>query len=209
MILNQMTMKKIMLNAAILASALFVATSCNDRRSANNDGEDSKEVAKEQNDAKFEDTGIEDDTKFAVKAADGGMLEMKLGELAQTKGVSSEVKQLGKMLVQEHSKANEELKAIAQQKNISLPVALSEDCQQTYNKIAEKSGSEFDEAFAEQMVKDHKKDLNDFKKQADKGNDPDLKAWAAGKVSTLEHHLDMAQSTEEAVDNNKKSSGKL
>lgn len=203
------TMKKIMLNAAILASVLFLATSCGDRSTANNDAEDSKEVAKEENDAKFDDTAIEDDTKFAVKAADGGMLEVKLGELAQTKGVSSEVKALGKMLVDEHSKANEELKAIAAQKNISLPTSMSEECQETYNDLASKSGTEFDEAFAEAMVKDHKKDLDAFKKQADKGEDPDLKAWAAGKVSTLEHHLDMAKSAEEAVDNNKKSSGKL
>lgn len=199
-----MTMKKLMLNAAIFAGALFLAASCSDKRTEN---DDSKEIAKEENDKKFDDTNIENDTKFAVKAADGGMLEVKLGELAQTKGVSQEVKDLGKMLVDEHSKANEELKAIAAQKNISLPAVLSDDCQKTYDDLAAKSGTEFDEAFAEHMVKDHKDDIDAFKKEAEKGDDPDLKAWAAGKVPTLEHHLDMAKSTEEAVDGKK--TGKL
>lgn len=198
-------MKKIMLNAAILAGAIFFTASCSDRRANEND--DSKEVAKEENDQKFDDTNIEGDTKFAVKAADGGMLEVKLGELAQQKGVSQEVKDLGKMMTDDHSKANEELKALAAQKNISLPATLSDECQKTFDELAAKSGTEFDEAFAEHMVKDHKDDLDAFKKEAEKGDDPDLKAWAAGKIAVLEHHLDMAQSTEEAVDGRK--TGKL
>lgn len=198
-------MKKLMLNAAIFAGALFLAASCSDRRANEND--DSEEIAKEENDAKFDDTNIENDTKFAVEAADGGMLEVKLGELAQTKGVSQEVKDLGKMLVDDHSKANEELKAIAAQKNISLPAVLSEDCQKKFDDLAAKSGTDFDEAFAEHIVKDHKDDIDAFKKEAEKGDDPDLKAWAAGKVPTLEHHLDMAKATEEAVDGKK--TGKL
>lgn len=202
-------MKKIMLNAAILASVLFLATSCGDRRTAMNEADDSEEIAKDENDAKFDDTDIERDTEFAVKAADGGMLEVKLGELAQAKGVSSEVKELGKMLVEDHTKANEELKAIAAQKNISLPTAMSEECQKTYDELAAKTGTEFDEAFAERIVKEHKDDIDHFKKEADKGNDPDLKAWAGEKVPTLEHHLDVAKSTEDAVDDNKESSGKL
>jgi len=197
-------MKRIMLNAAIFASAIFLATSCS--KPAN---EDSKEVAEEQNDAKFDDTKVEGDTEFAVKAADGGMLEVQLGELAQSKGVSQEVKDFGKMLVEDHTKANEELKALAQTKNISLPATMSEDCQKTYNDIAAKSGADFDDAFTDHMVKDHKDDIDAFKKEAEKGDDPDLKSWAAGKVSTLEHHLDMAKSAEKAVDDSKKSTGKL
>jgi putative membrane protein len=198
-------MKKIMLSAAFLASVLFISTSCS--RSGSND--DSKDVAQEENKDKFKGTDVKGDAEFAVKAADAGMLEVKLGELAQQKGVSTEVKALGKMMVEDHSKANEELKALAEQKNISLPLAMSEDCQQKYNKIAEKTGQEFDDAFTDHMVKDHKDDIDAFKKEADKGDDPDLKSWAAGKVSTLEHHLSMAEAAEKAVDDAKKSTGKL
>lgn len=197
-------MKKIMLNATVFAAALFLATSCSDRKAEN---EDSKEVAEEQNDAKFDDSNIEKDTEFAVNAADAGMLEVKLGELAQQKGTAPEVKSLGKMMVDDHSKANEELKALAQTKNITLPTSLSEKCQKKYDDIAAKSGKDFDDAFTDHMVKDHKDDIDAFKKEADKGEDPDLKQWAAGKVPTLEHHLDMAKTAEKAVDDNKKSSG--
>jgi putative membrane protein len=198
-------MKKIMLNAAIFAAAVFMATSCSDRRA----NDDSKDVAEDQNEAKFDDTDMEKDTEFAVKAADGGMLEVKLGELAQQKGMNPEVKNLGKMMVDDHSKANEELKALAQTKNISLPMTLSEECQKTYDKLAAKTGEDFDDAFTEHMVKDHKDDIDAFKKEAEKGEDPDLKSWAAGKLSTLEHHLDMAKVAEKAVDDGKKSTGKL
>jgi putative membrane protein len=86
---------------------------------------------------------------------------------------------------------------------------MSEECQKTYDELAAKTGTEFDEAFAERIVKEHKDDIDHFKKEADKGNDPDLKAWASEKVPTLEHHLDVAKSTEDAVDDNKESSGKL
>jgi putative membrane protein len=200
-------MKRIMLNAAIFASAIFLATSCSDRRTHEN--EDSKKVAEKENDAKFKKTDMENDTEFAVKAADGGMLEVKLGELAQTKGTSPAVKDLGRMLVKDHGKANEELKALAQTKNITLPATLSEKCEKEYNDLAAKNGQDFDDAFTDYMVKDHKKDVDAFKKEAEKGEDPDIKSWAAGKVSTLEHHLSMAESADKAVDDAKKSTGKL
>jgi putative membrane protein len=199
-------MKKIMLNAAIFAAALFMATSCTPNKSEN---EDSKEVAEDQNEAKFDDTDVEKDSEFAVKAAEGGMLEVELGKLAQQKGMSKEVKDFGKMLVNDHSKANEELKALAQTKNISLPATMSEKCQKTYNDLAEKNGEDFDDAFTEHMVKDHKDDIDAFQKEAEKGEDPDIKQWAAGKISTLEHHLDMAKTAEKAVDDSRKSTGKL
>ena len=203
-------MKTNLINTALFVSAIALLTSCNpdSRRAEKEDNQDPKEVAKDENDTKFDDTEIEGDTKFAVKAADAGMLEVQLGELAQSKGVSKEVKDLGKMMVTEHSKANEELKALAQTKNISLPATLSDECRKKYQDLAEKSGADFDDAFTEAMVKDHKNAIDDFQKEADKGNDPDLKSWAAGKLATLEHHLDMSKSAEEAVDNNKKT-GKL
>jgi putative membrane protein len=204
-------MKRITWNAAFVAGAIFLATSCSDRRHNENteNNEDSKKVAEKENEAKFDKTDIEDDTDFAVKAADGGMLEVKLGELAQSKGTSPAVKDLGKMMVKDHTKVNEELKALAQQKNISLPAMMSEKCEKKYNDLASKSGHDFDEAYTKAMVKDHKDDFDEFKKEADKGEDPDLKSWAASKLSTLEHHRSMSESAQKAVDDSKKSTGKL
>ena len=200
-------MKRVLINAALLASAIMFAASCNPRH--NGENKDSKEAAEDLNEQKFPKSGEDKDAEFAVKAADGGMLEVKLGELAQTKGVSKQVKDLGKMMVEDHSKANEELKAFAQAKDISLPSTMSEDCQKIYDKIASKDGKDFDEAFTDHMVKDHKKDVDAFKKEAENGNDPDIRQWASGKIPTLEHHLDMAKSAEDAADHERKSTGKL
>jgi putative membrane protein len=165
--------------------------------------EDTKEVAEDQNEEKFDDSNIEKDTEFAVKAADGGMLEVELGKLAQTNAASPEVKKFAQMMVDEHTKANDELKTVAAQKNITLPAAMGEKCQKKYNDLAEKKGKDFDKDYISLMVSDHKDVVDEFEKEAEKGNDPELKAWAGEKLPTLRHHLEMAQATEEVVKNNK------
>lgn len=186
-------MKKIILSSMIIAS-MMAFTSCNSNKS-----EDSKDVAEEQNEQKFEDTKVEDDTEFAVAAADGGMMEVKLGELAQTNGASSAVKEFGKTMVTDHSKANEELIALAKTKNISLPMSLSDDKQKKVDDMASKKGKDFDKAYAAFMVDDHKEDVDDFQEAAKDAKDPEIKAWAAGKVPTLQHHLEMAQSLKSSI----------
>ena len=186
-------MKKITLSALFLAS-LITFSGCNSKKA-----EDSKEVAEEQNDAKFDDTKVEDDTEFAVAAADGGMIEVKLAELAATNASSKTVKDFAQNMIKDHSKANEELKALAQQKNISLPATLSDDKQKDYDDLAKKKGKDFDKAYASFMVDDHKEDVDEFEKAAKECKDPDVKAWAAGKVPTLQHHLEMAKAMKDAT----------
>ena len=177
----------------LLFSAMFFA-SCSPQNN------DSKEVAEEANDEKFDDTGLKNDTDFAVTAADGGMLEVELGNLAQTKASSEQVKMFADMMVKDHTMANQELKDLAARKNITLPTALSEKSQKSYEDLSKKTGQEFDEAYMSFMVDDHQEDINAFKKQADNGNDPELKSWAAGKVPTLEQHLEHAKQVEEVAD---------
>jgi putative membrane protein len=191
------TMKKIALNFALCAS-LFTIASC-----GNSAETDSKEVAKEQNEEKFDDTKIEGDTKFAVSAADAGMWEVEVGKLALKNGSAAEVKQFAQMMVDDHTAANNELMAAAQKKNITLPTTLSQDKQDKLNDMAKKAGHDFDVAYMDQMVDDHKKVLDMFKDEADKGNDADLKAWAAGKVATLESHLQMAENGKKSVKDKK------
>jgi len=192
-------MKKIKTLSLIFVAALFAFSSCGTKSA-----DDSKEVAEEQNDEKFDDSKMEDDTEFAVEVADGGMLEVQLGQLALTKASSAQVKEFAQTMIDDHSKANEELKTLAQQKNISIPGALSEENQKKYDDIAEESGADFDKAYCEFMVKDHKEDVKKFKDAADDAKDAEVKSWAAGKVPVLEHHLSMAETMEKAVkDSNK------
>lgn len=160
---------------------------------------DSKEVAEDQNKTKFDSTVLEDDVQFAIAAADGGLLEVQLGTLALSNASSDAVKKFGQDMIEDHSGANKELSALAQQKNITLPQTLSEKNQKHYEDFLKMTGKEFDEAYSDFMVKDHKEDIEEFKHEAEKGKDKDLQAWAAGKVSVLEHHLMMAEQTHESV----------
>lgn len=188
---------------SIAVSGLFLSSCNNKNNDSDNtkmgDSTDAKKVAIDSNKEKFSDSTIKPDTKFAVAAADGGMMEVELGKLALTKGNSPEVKKLGQMMVDDHSKANEELKKWAAEKNISIPVNLGDANQNRVKDISSKTGNDFDKAYTSIMVSDHKEDIDDFKKEAKDGKDADIKAWAAGKISTLEHHLQMAESTEKVV----------
>ncbi|PWJ58325.1 putative membrane protein [Dyadobacter jejuensis] len=186
-------MKKIGINVAILACFLAVAA-CNGTQN-----KDSAEMAEERNEEIHDDTALEDDSEFVVEAADGGMLEVKLGELAQERGLSPHVKSFGEKMAQEHGKANEELKALAKEKNLQLPSQLSDDKQKHFDDLSMKNGKEFDEAYAALMVDDHEEDVKAFKEAAEESHDPEVKAWAAGKVPTLESHLTMAKKLKEQV----------
>jgi putative membrane protein len=165
--------------------------------------EDPKDAAAEQNEEKFDDSDKEKDTNFAIDAADGGMLEVELGKLAQQKASSAEVKKFAQMMVDDHSKANDELKALAQQKNISLPASLSEKNQDRVKNMQEKTGADFDKEYMDFMVNDHEEDIDAFEDEAENGKDAEIKSWAAGKVTTLRHHLEMAKATQEIVKNQK------
>lgn len=141
----------------------------------------------------------EKDKKFAAEAAQGGLMEVKLGELAQANASSPKVKELGNHMINDHSKANDELKMLATTKNIPLPTTMSDKGQKTYNKLAKKQGVEFDKAYTKCMVKDHKKDIGEFKKEEKNTSDQELKAWVSKTLPTLEHHKQMSVDACKAV----------
>lgn len=174
-------MKKLAFNV-LLAASLFATAACD-----NNKQTDSTEQAEDMNEDKLSDS-MEDDAEFAVEAANGGMMEVKMGELAQMNGSSQEVKDFGKMMVDDHSKANDELKTLAMQKNIMLPTTLGNDMQEMYDEMSKKTGKEFDKDYVDMMVKDHNDDIDSFKKEANDGKNADLKAFAAKTLPTLEMH---------------------
>jgi putative membrane protein len=182
------------ISTVFLLVLLFLLESCSTKKT-----EDTKEVAEEQNEAKFDDTNLEDVTEFAVNAADAGMMEVEAGSLALTKASSPKVKEFAQTMIDDHKKANEELKALAQGKNISLPPSLSDKCQKKYNDLMEKSGSDFDKAYADLMVKDHKDVVDRFKKASENAKDQDLKNWATEKLPALQHHLEMAETLQKGV----------
>lgn len=133
------------------------------------------------------------DIKFTKEAAEAGMKEIKLGQLAQTNGSSAEIKSLGQMMVTDHTKANNTLLALAKKKGIPVATALSEKEQKGYDDMAKKTGTDFDKAYAECMVSDHKKAVDLFKDESKNGQDSELKSFASATEPTLEHHKMMSE----------------
>ena len=183
-----------------LISLAIAFTSCESKKT-----EDSTEVAKDQNEATHEDSDLEKDSKRAVEIADGGLFEVQLATMALTKAKSPEVKKFAQMMVDDHTKANNELKAWAGKKGVALPDVMSEEKQKKYYDMeSDKDVSDFDEEYMDEMVEDHKKDIKKFEDIADDAKDAEFKSWAADKLATLRHHLTEAERIHDAVKKNSK-----
>ena len=139
------------------------------------------------------------DTTFVTNAAKGGLAEVELGKLATEKAASDQVKQFGQRMVDDHSKANDELKTLAQQKNITLPTDLDAKDKALRMRLTKLSGAPFDRAYMQAMLSDHKKDVNEFRVESTSGKDADIKAFASKTLPTLEDHLKLAQDTTKTV----------
>lgn len=190
-------------NLCLAASFALFVLSCN------NSQQDATKDAKDSNATKMDSTGTDtsgagrtssmpasvskDDADFAVKAADAGMTEVQLGQLAQQKGMAKDVKDFGAMMEKDHTAAGERLKALAASKNITLPAAISPDMQKHVDDLQQKTGKDFDKAYIDLMVDDHKKVINAFEDESKKGSDADIRAFADSTLHTLRHHLQEAE----------------
>jgi len=143
---------------------------------------------------------------FMHEAAIGGLAEVELGRLASEKASSDEVKQFGQRMVTDHGKANTELKTLAAKKGVTLPTDLDAKHKQTVEKLSKLSGAAFDRAYMDEMRKDHKKDVSEFREQSMSGSDPEIKSWAAATLPTLQEHMQLAERTHNAVGTSGKSS---
>jgi putative membrane protein len=139
------------------------------------------------------------DERFMKEAASGGLMEVQLGKVAAEKGSHQRVKDFGKRMQADHSKANEQLKKIAAKKGVDLPTEPSGEHKSTMDKLTKLSGAEFDREYMDAMVDDHKEDIEKFQTEADKGKDPDVKKFASDHLPVLKKHLELAQSTQKQV----------
>ena len=133
------------------------------------------------------------DKKFVHSALEGGNAEIKLGQLAAQKGNSEDVKQFGQKMVDDHSKLGDQMKQIAQQQGIEVPDGISAKDKALETKLNSLSGDAFDKAYIKAMVKDHQKDLSEFKKEANSGNDTSIKDAASQGAQVISQHLQMAE----------------
>jgi putative membrane protein len=152
-------------------------------------------------------TGYSDET-FIRNAAEGNMAEIKLGQLAEEKAEAPEVKNLAKRIVEDHTKALEELKQIAQQEGINLPTDISHKDALTYDRLAKLSGPQFDREYTQEMVKDHQKDISEFKRAETSVKNPASKEYAQKELPTLQQHLELAQHAQAHVSREGMSKGR-
>ncbi len=139
------------------------------------------------------------DEAFAKEAAEGGLAEVELGKLATQNAGSDDVKKFGQRMVDDHSKANDQLKDTAQKLGMTLPSQLSAKDNATKARLEKLNGAAFDRAYMADMVRDHTKDVAAFQKEARSGSNADIKQFASSTLPTLESHLKEAKSVDAKV----------
>ncbi|CAN5128524.1 hypothetical protein BH23BAC1_BH23BAC1_29990 [soil metagenome] len=178
------------INLILVFSAFFLLYSCD----SNPNRQDSAEAAEQRNEERLANNDdLEDDSEFVVEAASGSMMKVELGKIAAERANSPQVKNFAQKIANDHSKANERLKTIAQRKNIALPASLPNEHQRKVENLREKSGSEFDKEYMDLMVEDHEDDVDKFEKAADDLNDNELRVWASETLPTLRQHKEEAK----------------
>jgi putative membrane protein len=130
------------------------------------------------------------DQGFILAAAQGGMTEVKLGELAATNGMRDDVKEFGRMMVKDHTTINDDLKALAAQKGVTLPDSLDAKHQGMVDRMTAMTGSGFDDAYVNGMIKAHQKDAKAFKAESAATQDADIKSFLDKSIPVVEAHLE-------------------
>jgi putative membrane protein len=135
----------------------------------------------------------QDDSAFAMNGAQANMAEIALGRLASQKSKNPDVKRFVLRLIADHTNANTALRPIASKKNITLPTEVKPEQKETYDRLAKLSGAEFDKEFMALMVTNHQKSEAAYQAESTNGTDPELKAFAAKLLPTIQEHLRMSQ----------------
>lgn len=133
------------------------------------------------------------DMAFARKASAGNMAEVETAKLASSRAQSQAVKDFATTMINDHSEAETKLKAVASAQNMDIPSSPTAKQQTAMDKLKGLNGAAFDKAYSKHMLKDHKKDVADYKKESKNAKDDSLKSYATETLPTLEHHLEMAK----------------
>jgi putative membrane protein len=133
------------------------------------------------------------DALFMRQAAAAGLAEIQAGRIALDKASSAQVKQLAQRIIDDHTRANDQLTSLAQRKQVTLPTAPMPMQKQEADHLNTLSGASFDQAYAQAMVKDHRDPIKLFGMESQNGADPDLKQFASSTLPALKQHLQMAE----------------
>ncbi len=181
-------MKNKTLNVILIAAILSI-WSCNSSQKP----ADTKAVAEEHNDAKFDNTDNQkQDAQFLVDAAEINWKETLLGQLAQQNSQMTDVKEMGIMMEKSHSESMKNLIALAKKKLITIPTSPTDKVKNVYKDLSKKTGKKFDKEYCDMMVSGHKDAIATFEKASKDANDIDVRTWAAETLPILRKHLDYA-----------------
>jgi len=184
----------------LLVIIIPVMISCNsqpNRQGANRNETTDTETGNGMGTRSYDDQGKDND--FIKEALNGSLIEIEMGRYAQQNALNPRVKQYGAMMVRDHTKASEELKKLAARKNVSLSDAMEDRNRSKISELEDKTGNDFDEAYIKEMVDDHEKDVDKFRKTAEEGEDSEIKAFAAKQLPILLMHQDSAKSIRDAL----------
>lgn len=183
---NLLSKSRVILLGLASVGVLFMLTlpSCNSTNST-----DTKEIAEEHNDAKFA-SAKEDDADFLVFAEELNLEAIQLGRLAQIRGTSTKVKELGQMMETDHTKASTDLQLLAEKKQVTLPASLTDDGISANQKLIDIKSSQFHKEYADMMVSAHKDAISKFEKASTDAIDSEIRNWAGSMLPVLRLHLD-------------------
>jgi putative membrane protein len=133
------------------------------------------------------------DKEFFIAAAQANLAEVNLGQMARDKATRADVKAFAERMITDHGQANEELKELALTKGVALPAVVDKDQAKSSEDLSKKVGRDFDRSYMEQMIRDHEGAVSKFQTASQNATDPDLKAWAARTLPTLQNHLAMSK----------------
>jgi putative membrane protein len=139
------------------------------------------------------------DELFSKKAAQGGIAEVKMGKLAADKSSNEAVKKFGRRMVEDHTKAGDDLKEAARKEGISLPQEMDAKEREAFDRLSKLSGAEFDKAYAQDMVKDHQEDIAEFTSEANGGHKDAIRSFASDTLPTLKDHLKLARAMRQST----------
>lgn len=190
-----MTLKTTLQTAILCFGLTMITTSCSNEK-------DSKEVAEDANKENLDKDGEKAADKL-VHAFSANMFEIKAAENAAVNASTEEVKKLSAMLIEAHTKMNADVATLAATKGVMLPTELTEDQRKELEKLAEKTGIDYDKAFTDKMKSKHEDAVKFYEKCAEKCDDAEIKNWASVTAPEVRSHLDMVLMTENTLKDKK------
>jgi putative membrane protein len=201
---NRINLKPILAFSFGLAGTLIFMSSCSE-----NNRSDSKDMAENGNmnhrasDGKMNNSSTADktilviennnDSTFLIKVAEMQLEEIRLGRLAQQKGTTPHVKELGKMMEEGHSKTLASLETLARDNSITIPTTTSSDSEDRYNDLGDETGADFGKAYSKMIVDHHEDAIELFEKASRDSENQQIRTWASNQLPTLRTHLEHAE----------------